>query len=207
MSAARSRSRPARQARARSVDSSVCSRLRGVGVDAGQRQHARRVPPARSASASVSSARAGGGAANELRIETGRPARAAGRVDRELRRVAQPRDARAVLAPSARPFAQLLRLGRRRTRPATGPARRASSSSIQGRNSCGGQLRERQQQVAEIALGIDGDDRDAVDRRLLDQRRGRARSCRCRSCRRIPRGSPGRASRTGRLVESPAAPR
>ncbi len=48
----------------------------------------------------------------------------------------------------------------------------------------GREIREGQQQVAQVALRVDRDGRDAVDRRLLEQRRSRAPSCRCPSCRR-----------------------
>jgi Flp pilus assembly protein TadD len=37
-----------------------------------------------------------------------------------------------------------------------------------------GELREGEQQVAEVALGVDGDRRDAVDRGLLEQREAQA---------------------------------
>ena len=57
------------------------------------------------------------------------------------------------------------------------------------------QLGEGQQQVGEVALGIDDDGRDAVDRRLFEQAM-HSPSCRCRSCRRRPRASPGRGCRT-----------
>ena len=59
----------------------------------------------------------------------------------------------------------------------------------------GPQLRKRQQQVGDVALGVDGDRRHAVDARPPRAATGTGRSCRCRSCRRRPRGWSGRASR------------
>ena len=87
---------PRRAEDAREQD--VLAALDRVGVDAEERQQARRdgadlladAPPRRSG-------RRGG--ANEPSTETGRPGVAARRVDREVGRVAQALDARAVLAP------------------------------------------------------------------------------------------------------------
>ena len=55
------------------------------------------------------------------------------------------------------------------------PSRSASASSIQGRKSPAAQLGKGEQQVAEVALGIDGDDRDAVDGGFFEQRQAEAR--------------------------------
>ena len=56
------------------------------------------------------------------------------------------------------------------TRPADTPARLCFVFVDPGTEIAGRQRRERQQQVAEIALRIDRDDRHAVDRRLFDER-------------------------------------
>ena len=49
------------------------------------------------------------------------------------------------------------------------PARRASSASTHGAKSAGGESREGEQQVAEVAFRIDRDHGHAVDRRFFDQ--------------------------------------
>ncbi len=54
------------------------------------------------------------------------------------------------------------------------PLRAASAGSTQGRKSAGREIGERQQQVAEVALGVDDEGRDAVDRGLLEQRDAQA---------------------------------
>ena len=93
----------------------MCSRLlHRIGVDADQAEHARgggADAVAQALRRRRSTLR--GGAANELRIDSGSAGRAAGRVDGEVGGVAQARDARAVLAPSARPFFHSLGLLRR----------------------------------------------------------------------------------------------
>ena len=74
--------------------------------------------------------------------------------------------------PSPRAPSSTSRLPARRTRRRSMPLRAASSASTHGSKSRRRQVREREQQVAEIALRIDRDRRDAVDRRFLEQRRG-----------------------------------
>ena len=63
----------------------------------------------------------------------------------------------------------------RRSSSARRLLRAASAGSIQGRKSAGARFGKRQQQVAQVALGIDGDRRDAVDGRFFEQREAQAR--------------------------------
>ena len=190
MSAARSRSLPVAPGRGRSSD-----RQQGVLAAARRRRRRRRatarsmavLPAALRQRARRRRAPAPRGAANELRIDTGTPAGCPAcrwRTSAALR-------SRAIRAPSCphagQPVAPALRLLR-----GEGVGRQPGAARLvlvdPRAEVLGGEVRERQQQVAEVALRVDGDDRDAVDGRFLDQRRGRARSCRCRSCRRRRRG-------------------
>ena len=137
-------------------------------VDAGQHQRARRG--------------AAGALRQQLRIVALRgrrraegaedrdrpPGPAAGRVDRELRGLPQPLDSGAVLAPRLKtggPSRRLLR----RERVDVEPGEPRVVLVDPGPELGGAQTREGQQQVAEIALRIDGDHRHAVDGRFLDQ--------------------------------------
>ncbi len=54
------------------------------------------------------------------------------------------------------------------------PSRRAASASIQGSNDGGVEIVEEQQQVREVALRVDGDDRDALAQQLLEEDDGEA---------------------------------
>ena len=145
------------------------------------------VDEARSASASASSRIACGGRGERDRIESG-GRRGCRRVNGELGGVSQALRCGRHPRPTRRGPCVQTRPARPRTRPASTPARRASSSSIQGRKSLGARRRKRQQQVRQIALRVDGDHGHAVDRRLLDDATGTAPSCRCRSSRRRPHG-------------------
>ncbi len=131
---ARSRSRPSCQAFARSEATRVCSRLRGVPSAPARTRALVAVPDARSASASASSRWDRGGAAKELRIETGRPARLPG-VNMENSAALRRRSMREASCPQAPiPFDQVSAWCAANA-SADRPARRASSSSIHGRNS------------------------------------------------------------------------
>ena len=70
---------------------------------------------------------------------------------------------------SARPFFQVSAVVAAYC-AALSPLRAASPASTHGSKSVGREIRKRQQQVAEIALRVDADGRDAVDRRFLEQR-------------------------------------
>jgi hypothetical protein len=100
--------------------------------------------------------------------------RAARRVDRELGRVAKPLDALSVFTPPGEAFLPhlglLLRILQDRHTLDARVVRVDPRLEI-----LGGQPREGQQQVAEVALGIDGDHGQAVDGSLLDQRDAQAR--------------------------------
>ena len=120
---------------------------------------------------------------------------AARRVQRELRGVTKTLDASAVFAPLRQPVLPQRLPAAAANSAGDFPARLASSSLIHGAKSSGRRFGKRQQQVGEIALGIDHDDRNAVDGRFLDRPQCRGRFCRCRSCRRTARGSPGPWSR------------
>ncbi len=54
------------------------------------------------------------------------------------------------------------------------PSRRAASGSIQGAKDGGVEVLEQQEQVAEIALGVDGEDGHALEQQLLDEGDGEA---------------------------------
>ena len=102
----------------------MCSRLLiGIGVDAEEAEEAGGGgADALAQQLLVVADRRGGGAANDLRIETGMPALLPGRVDREVGRVAQALDPRAVLAPSASPFFHSSACCARVRRPARAPS-------------------------------------------------------------------------------------
>ncbi len=93
---------------------------------------------------------------------------AARREDRDLRGVAQAADALAVLAPRGEPLAPLLGLGRGEL-VARDPLARGVLLVDPGQEVLRAQLGEGQQQVGEVALGVDDHGRDAVDRGLLEQ--------------------------------------
>ena len=97
----------------------------------------------------------------------GKPGIAAGRVDRELGRVAQPLDARAVLAPVGKALRPQLRL---RLGVLVGSDARLGGVVLvdPGAKVGGRERRERQHQIREVALGVDHDRGHAVERGLLD---------------------------------------
>ena len=105
------------------------------------------------------------------RLENGeRPARlAAGRIDGAVDRAGEAGDALRGLIPLGQAAAPGLGHGARVLLAAVPGARRGAGFDP-GQEVGLAQLRKGQQQVAEIALGVDGDHRDAVDRRLFDQR-------------------------------------
>ena len=96
------------------------------------------------------------------------PGGASRRVDRQVDRVAEPRDPRAILAPGSQPLAPLLgRLGGELLESESLPP---CLVRIDPREEVlGTQLGKAQEQVAQVSLGIDRDHRDAVDRRLFQQ--------------------------------------
>ena len=186
----------------------VLAAVERIGVDAEQRRAGRRRPwLTRSRSASASSRSSAGGAANERSTVSGRPALGAGRVDRDIDGVAEALDALAASGPTRPGPSSSRRRSARRTRSSVSPLRCASAGSIHGleilRLRAAGNV---EQQVAEVALGIDADRRDAVDRRLLRAGPGTGPSCRCRSCRRRRRASSGPSSRTAAGRRRCAAP-
>ena len=160
---------------------------RGSSADRRRRRAARAGPWPCSARARAR-ARRRRAAPAAARRTTAAPRAAARRCCRACRSrlggVAQARDALAVLAPSASPFLQRCGLCCRRTPPATAPPRAAVCGSTQGRKSSALQLREGQQQVAEVALRVDRDRPECRRSPPPRAARCRARSCRCRSCRR-----------------------
>ena len=162
--AARSRSSPCFHAVAEDRrEQDVLAALQRVGVDARERQQARS-PSWRRARAAPLRRRAtdSGGAAKDFRIETGSPAVRARRVDRELRGVLEPPDPRRRPAPSRRGPSSRARPAAPRSRRATFPCARVvlvdPRAEVRRR-----EIRERQQQVAEVAL--------RVDRRWRERRR------------------------------------
>ncbi len=134
-----------------------------------------------------------GVAARACRSRT-RPPRAAGGCAR------RPGPTRRAPCATARPAP-------RRTRRASGPCARASSSSIQGRKSLGARAPGRS------AAGCPGRpwgrSRAPGCRRSRPPRAGRCRgrSCRCRSCRHRPRGSSGPSSRRAAARRAARRPR
>ena len=102
------------------------------------------------------------------------PCAAARRVDREVDRLAQLRDARAVLAPRGEPFAPLRRhlrraLGHRASTPRR-VARIDPRLEIPRR-----ERRKREEQVSDVTFGIDADRGHSVDRGLFEERDAEAR--------------------------------
>ena len=123
-----------------------------------------------------------GGVARGGRVRCGKRAqdrqRTAGvrarRVDRDLGGVAQALDARAVLVPLGESLAP--GLGRRSREILDRLALAGRLARVHpGLEVRGLQVRKRQQQVADVALGVDGDGRHAVDGGLLQQRQAQAR--------------------------------
>ena len=113
---------------------------------------------------------AAGGAANELQDRDRHAGRLPGRVDGELRGAcAAARCARRPRPTSARPVAPALRLARRK-RVGVCPARRASSSSIQGRKSSARRSGNVSSRLPRSPFGSMAMTGHAVDRGLLDQR-------------------------------------
>jgi hypothetical protein len=98
---------------------------------------------------------------------------AARRVDGHVRRVAEVPYARAVLAPLRQPLAPGLGHAGR-------PLGRRDALALRlrgvdpGREVGGGKVREGQQQVRDVALGVDDQRRDAVEGRFLEQRDAQA---------------------------------
>ena len=157
-------------------DRKMCSRLRtgsaSMPSSASRPDVAERI---RSPNASASATSSGGGASNDFKHGDRDAGAGAGRVDHAVDRVAEAADALRPFAPLGEARSATARPGWRRTRRATSAARAASLSSIHGRKSLGCELRKREQQIAEVALGIDRDRRDAVERRLFQQRQAEPR--------------------------------
>ena len=146
-------------------DEDVLAALDRVGVDAEQRQQAGRD----GADLIAHGLRVGAVGRRRERAEDrdGQAGLAAGRVDGEVGRVAQALDARAVLAPVGEALAPQLGL---RLRVVVGRGARLGGVVLVDPRPevLRAQGREREQQVGEVALGVDHDRGDAVDRGLLD---------------------------------------
>ena len=169
--AARSRSSPSLHASARIVESRMCSRLfSGSASTPSRAEQARGGRGDALAQDLLVLARRGLGRRERLQDRDRQPRGRARRVDREVGGVPQAPDARAVLAPLGQALLPHLGLLRREVVRREALARRASSSLIQGRKSSGARSGNVEQQVAEVALRIDDDRRDAVDGGLLEQR-------------------------------------
>ena len=138
------------------------------GLDARQRQQAgRRV--ARALAEQLRVVPDGSGRRGEGGQDRDRKAgRAAGRVDGELGGVAEALDPGAVLPRLRKPLPPGLRLLRGK-RVGRHPGAPRLVLVDPGPEILRGEPGERQEQVAQVALRIDGDDRHAVDGRFLDQ--------------------------------------
>ena len=170
ITAARSRSRPCFQALPRIVESRICSRLwTGSAWMPTSASNAVAVALTRSRSNSGSSAMAAPGAANDFIMETGSPAVLPGSVNRKVGRRLQPPDAVRVLPPGRQSVFPQFRLF-------AGVLLRGDSLAPcvvlvdPGEELLRGQFREGQQQVGDVALGVDHQRGDSIDRGLLQQR-------------------------------------
>ena len=127
------------------------------------------VAPIRSRSAPPSERSSAAGAANDRRTDSGRPAALPGRVDRDIRSIAKALDALAVLIPVGQSLAP--GLGGLRGERVRCHAFACGFARIDPRREVfGAQLRKGQQQIAEVAFGVDGDSRHAIDRGFFEQR-------------------------------------
>ncbi len=151
----------------------VLAALHRIGVDAEQRQHAGRGGRHRLRHPLAVFALVLGRRVERLEDRHRPPGAAARRVDREVGGVAQAGDALAVLAPGLEALLPRRRflLGER----VDGDALARGLVGVDPRLEVARrQVRERQEQVAEIALRVDGQHRHAVHRRFLDQRQAEA---------------------------------
>ena len=98
----------------------------------------------------------------------GPPGAAPRGVDGELGRLLQPADAGDVLAPVGEPPAPELGLPGGEL-PAVDPGGRGLVLADPGEEGLGAEIRQGEEEVGEIALGVHGDDRDAVDQGFLEQ--------------------------------------
>ncbi len=126
------------------------------------------VASTRSRNASPSSRTAAGGGAKVRRSDSGARS-AARRVDRQVRRFPEPRDARRRPGPIGEPLLPQCRLLLRRTAAASIPGLRLPAGRPTAGSPPAADSGKVQQQVAQVALGVDGNDRDVVDQRLLEQ--------------------------------------
>ena len=143
----------------------------GIGLHAGERQQrGGRALHAFAQEIAILPDR-GGGRLEAAEHVHGEPGAAAGRVDRELGRRAQARDALRCLIPLGQALAPQLGLARRKLLCVH--ARAGGFLSVDpGQEVFGGEVGEREQQVGQVALGVDRDHRDVVDQRLLEQAQG-----------------------------------
>ena len=152
--------------------------------------------PTRSRSAPASASSLGRGRRKGTQHRQRQPGLGAGRVDSHVGGGAQPADAFRRLVPFREAvlpgFGGLGREVGDAHALARGVARVDPRLEVRGR-----EIRKREHQVAEIALGIDADRGHAVDGGFFEQREAQARSCRCPSCRRTPRAWSGPSSRRG----------
>ena len=99
--------------------------------------------------------------------------RAAGSVDREVGRVLQTRDTGAVLSPVGKALLpEACLVGRVLVQRAAGAP--AILLVDPRREVLGGQIGKRQQQIADVTLGIDDEGGNAVDRGFFDERQTQA---------------------------------
>ncbi len=193
---------PARHAVARIVESRMWSRLlTGSASMPSRPSRLVTVVVTRSRNASPSSAAPPAGAANDFRIDTGQPRLAPRRVDDEIRRVAQPRNAAAVLAPLGQALLPQLGLLPRVVLDAHALPPRVFGIDPR-REVLGPKLGEREHEVAQVALRVDDDRRDPVDGRLLEQRQAQAGLAAPRHA-----DADGVGDEVARVVEEPSPPR
>jgi hypothetical protein len=154
-------------------DQDVLAALDRIGVDAEEPQQARR--GGADALAQQLLVFPDGGRGGRERLQDGErdPRVAARRVDREVGRVAQALDPRAVLPPGREPLLPQLGLLARVVVHREVLAARVVLVDP-GAEVVGLEAGEGEEQIGEVALGIDEDGRDAVDGRLLDERQAEA---------------------------------
>jgi hypothetical protein len=149
-------------------DENVLARAQRFGVDAGERQHARR-RRRRARGQQLEVVLHCRGRRLERPQDGERPRRTAARcVDGELRRGSQARDAFGTLSPFRESGFPLLRFAFGVCVDAE--VLKPCLVGVGPRREVGGlKIRKRQQQIRKIALGIHGDHRQAVDRRFFDE--------------------------------------
>ena len=171
----RSRSRPCAQADWKIVESRMCSRLL-IGSASAPYQTEQACGRCLNPIAEQLGVAGHGRAWRGKRLENGDryASRRAGRVDGELRRVLQARDARPVLSPGRQAGLPLCCLIGGKVSDAL--ALPAGLLFVHPRCEVfRRETRKRQQKIAEVTLGIDDQCRNAVDGRFLDERQAETR--------------------------------